>query len=253
MQTAPQVQTAQGQQVYRLYSQHDSVSDDDFSRRRRRDYLVALVRSVRPPQCGSRTAFDVWTRLGDLSITCSSGLMLAAVAHDSIVKRGSDLRRQVFSAVRKAAQLMRSRLPRAKQAASGKEMSQRRPLGFVARSRLEQDLDCTVRVRGQMHKNTEPSWRQRQQLEHLGSRSAPCWDPSHTGQLGINYEVTDVCGPVASVSSMSDAGYAVVFSPEGGLPTRRQRETVTALALFGDIARSGSTCPEPMNRWKQVQ
>ena len=138
------------------------VSDDDFSRRRRRDYLVTLVRSVRPPQCGCRAAFDVRTRLGELSITCSFGLMLAAVSHDSIVKRGSDLRRQVFSAVRNAAQLMRSRLPRAKQAANGKEMSQRRPLGFVARSRLEQDLDCTVRVRGQMHKNTEPSWRQRQ-------------------------------------------------------------------------------------------
>ena len=82
---------------------------------------------VRPPQCGSRAAYDVRTRLSELSITCRFGLMLAAVAHDSIVKRGSDLRRQVFSAVRKAAQLMRSRLPRAKQAANGKEMSQRRP------------------------------------------------------------------------------------------------------------------------------
>ena len=226
------------------------VSDDDFSRRRRRDYLVTLVRSVRPPQCGCRAAFDVRTRLGELSITCSFGLVLAAVSHDSIVKRGSDLRRQVFSAVRKAAQLMRSRLPRAKQAASGKEMSQRRPLGFVARSRLEQDLDCTVRVRGQMHKNTEPSWRQRQTSNLSISGQGPflAGTPSR-----INYEVTDVCGPVASVSSMNDARYAVVFSPEGGLPTRRQRETVTALALFGDIARSRSTCPEPMNRWKQVQ
>ena len=33
--------------------------------------------------------------------------------------------------------------------------------------------------------------------------------------MGITYQVTDVEGPVAAVSSMSDGGMTVVFSPQG--------------------------------------
>ena len=32
---------------------------------------------------------------------------------------------------------------------------------------------------------------------------------------GITYQVTDVEGPVAAVSSMNDGGMTVVFSPQG--------------------------------------
>ena len=51
-------------------------------------------------------------------------------------------------------------------------------------------------------------------LEHYGSKKVP-YDLGGLGNLGINYEVTDVCGPVASVSSMNDAGLTVVFTPSG--------------------------------------
>ena len=51
-------------------------------------------------------------------------------------------------------------------------------------------------------------------LEHYGSKMVP-YDLGGLGNLGINYEVTDVCGPVASVSSMNDAGLTVVFTPGG--------------------------------------
>ena len=54
-----------------------------------------------------------------------------------------------------------------------------------------------------------------ERLEHFVPRLVPYRNRSHTGQLGINYEVTDVRGPGAPVSSVNDAEYTAVFSPEG--------------------------------------
>ena len=53
-----------------------------------------------------------------------------------------------------------------------------------------------------------------EQLPHWGSRSV-VYQHDRAGQLGVTYEVTNVHEPVASVSAMNDAGYTVVFSPEG--------------------------------------
>ena len=50
-------------------------------------------------------------------------------------------------------------------------------------------------------------------LEHHGEKLVP-----YTAQdsvMGITYQVTDVEGPVAAVSSMNDRGMTVEFSPQG--------------------------------------
>ena len=51
-------------------------------------------------------------------------------------------------------------------------------------------------------------------LDHYGTKMVP-YDLGNFGHLGINYEVTDVNGPVAAVSSMNDSGLTVVFTPNG--------------------------------------
>ena len=51
-------------------------------------------------------------------------------------------------------------------------------------------------------------------LDHYGSKMVP-YDLGSFGHLGINYEVTDVNGPFAAVSSMNDSGLTVVFTPNG--------------------------------------
>ena len=50
-------------------------------------------------------------------------------------------------------------------------------------------------------------------LEHHGEKLVPYM--AQDSVMGITYQVTDVEGPVAAVSSMNDGGMTVVFSPQG--------------------------------------
>ena len=50
-------------------------------------------------------------------------------------------------------------------------------------------------------------------LEHHGEKLIPC--TTQDTIMGITYQVTDVEGLVAAVSSMNDGGMTVVFSPQG--------------------------------------
>ena len=53
----------------------------------------------------------------------------------------------------------------------------------------------------------------RELLEHHGEKFVPC--TAQDSIVGITYQVTDVEGPVAAVSSTNDGGMTVVFSPQG--------------------------------------
>ena len=50
-------------------------------------------------------------------------------------------------------------------------------------------------------------------LEHHGEKLVPYM--TQDSIVGITYQVTDVEGPLAAVSSMNDGGMTVVFSPQG--------------------------------------
>ena len=52
-------------------------------------------------------------------------------------------------------------------------------------------------------------------LEHRGEKLVPYM--AQDSVMEITYQVTDVEGPVAAVSSMNDGGMTVVFSPQGAL------------------------------------
>ena len=52
-----------------------------------------------------------------------------------------------------------------------------------------------------------------QLLEHHGEKLVPYM--AQDTVMGIAYQVTNVEGPVAAISSMNDGGMTVVFSPQG--------------------------------------
>lgn len=82
-------------------------------------------------------------------------------------------------------------------------------------------------------------------LDHYGSKMVP-YDLGNFGHLGINYEVTDVNGPVAAVSSMNDSGLTVVFTPNGSWvcseapprPTERVDMVRESRIFWLDVPRS---------------
>ena len=82
-------------------------------------------------------------------------------------------------------------------------------------------------------------------LDHYGSKMVP-YDLGNFGHLGINYEVTDVNGPVAAVSSMNDSGLTVVFTPNGSWvcseapprPTERVDMVRESRTFWLDVPRS---------------
>ena len=86
-------------------------------------------------------------------------------------------------------------------------------------------------------------------LPHLGSRSV-LYNHTEAGQLGLNFEVTDVHEPVASVSAMNDAGFSVVFTPTGSWITPARPERANE-AL--NLKRSNGTFWLEMDRDKGPQ
>ena len=85
-------------------------------------------------------------------------------------------------------------------------------------------------------------------LDHYGSKMVP-YDLGNFGHLGINYEVTDVNGPVAAVSSMNDSGLTVVFTPNGSWvcseapprPTERVDMVRESRTFWLDVPRSAES------------
>ena len=61
--------------------------------------------------------------------------------------------------------------------------------------------------------NIQPQTASGELVEHHGEKVVPYMTQDTV--MSITYQVTDVEGPVAAVSSMYDGGMTVVFSPQG--------------------------------------
>ena len=206
--------------------------------------MVTTVRSLLSPQCG-----------GVLRPMCGpeSVRELSMCSHLSPTTASST--RQTFQTTAccaecKSAQLTRSRLPKAMQAVSGKGTL----LASLRGSGLDSIvIDSGARYSALSEDTCTRTGNQAGKQDHIPDSvrrptsafrvKVSYWNSSHTGQQGIHFEDTNVCGTVASVSSL-------MLDPAQDA----QREKVTALAIVRRHRTVlGSTCSEPMNHVKQMQ